>query len=49
MSDAFEKLEKIAEEEFGYKIVKSEKKTDIKKLFGFNSEEIEERMKEESV
>ena len=33
MPDAFKELEKIAEEEFGCKIVKSEKKTDMKEFF----------------
>ena len=40
--EQFEKLKKIAREEFGVEIVRSEKKEEFKEVFGFEVGEVKE-------
>lgn len=41
----FEKLQKIAKEEFSVTIVRSDKKSNFKELFGFDVKDLEEKEK----
>lgn len=39
----FEKLQKIAEKEFGVTLVQGDKKSSFKELFGFDMKDLEEK------
>ena len=41
----FEKLQKIAREEFGVTIVRSDKKSSFKELFGFDVKDLKDKEK----